>query len=365
MLLRSQSDDRLLALARAGHEPAFSMLVDRYRAPLNAFARRIVSDSRSEDVVQEAFIRAWASLGSETRIDDVRAWLYTVVRNTALNAIRGDGRSGGAIPDDVQAVEDVERVVERRQRMRAVFAGLGALPRQQRQAMLMTAVEGLSGKEAASMLGVSEGALQQLVHRARGTLRGAVTAITPMPLAAMAAAGRTAPFVDAAQFGAGAGLSLTAAKLAMVVVTVTGAVAVTHIASSPAGGKSDTHRHHVSRATLHASAFRNAALRTVGTQSAPVEHRASGADAGQHGDGDTSGASGVQSRGHQTGRQGGENGARQNSRDTAGAQGSQGASGNQGAAGSTTISQRLSAAVPALAGDVTHGQSGSQGAASR
>jgi RNA polymerase sigma factor (sigma-70 family) len=368
ILLRSQSDDRLLVLARAGHEPAFAALVDRYRGPLNAFARRIVSDNRSEDVVQEAFIRAWASLESETQIEDVRAWLYTVVRNTALKAIRGDKRSGGAIPDDVPAVEDVERVVERRQRLRAVFAGLGALPGPQRQAMLMTAVDGLSGAEAASALGVTEGALHQLVHRARGTLRGAVTAVTPLPLASWAAKApdKAAPFVDAAQLGTGAGLSLTAAKVAAV-VAVTGAVAggVAHITPSPSATPAKT-TSQAARPAPHPSAFSNAALRSASTRTAPVKlGAATPREDAQHGEGDTSGASGVQSRRHQKGRQGGENGSQEHSRDTSDAPSAQGASGAQGGSGSKGPSERPPAAAsPALAPDGAQGASGSQGPSS-
>jgi RNA polymerase sigma factor (sigma-70 family) len=237
MVLRSQSDDRLLALARSGHEAAFTVLVERYRSPLIAYARRIVSDSRCEDVVQESFIRAWSALSRETQIADVRAWLYTVVRNAALNARRDGGRISGAVPEDLIAGDDVEHTVERRMRTRDVLAGLGALPGRQREAMVMTAVQGRSGAEAASLLGVSEGAVQQLIHRARGSLRGAATAITPFPIAAWAAAHKAGSVVGAASVGGGAAggvLSATAAKV-VATVAVTGALAggATQVMSVP------------------------------------------------------------------------------------------------------------------------------------
>ena len=51
VLLRSQSDERLVALSRAGHEPAFETIVRRYRRPLMAASRRMVEDGRAEDVL--------------------------------------------------------------------------------------------------------------------------------------------------------------------------------------------------------------------------------------------------------------------------------------------------------------------------
>ena len=63
-LLRAQSDDRLVMLARAGHERAFVAIVERYRRPLHAFARRLVPEARVEDVLQQAFLNAWAALSA-------------------------------------------------------------------------------------------------------------------------------------------------------------------------------------------------------------------------------------------------------------------------------------------------------------
>src|SRR5947208_8528356 len=92
-LLAGQSDERLLALVRDGHERAFEALVDRYRRPLLRYLRRAVglSDSPAEDVVQQALLQAWLALVRGTEVRDLKPWLYRIAHNTAVNAIRGSG----------------------------------------------------------------------------------------------------------------------------------------------------------------------------------------------------------------------------------------------------------------------------------
>ena len=80
--------------------------------------------------------------------------------------------------------------MERRAVVRQTLTGLAALPERQREALLKIAVEGRSQEEVALALGVSEGAVRQLVHRARLTLRAAATVLVPMPLARVGRGGR-------------------------------------------------------------------------------------------------------------------------------------------------------------------------------
>src|SRR5689334_8964495 len=83
LLLRSQSDERLVSLARTGHDRAFATLVERYRAELLALARRLNSDGRAEDILQQAFLSAFVALRAGTEVNHVRGWLYQIVRNAA------------------------------------------------------------------------------------------------------------------------------------------------------------------------------------------------------------------------------------------------------------------------------------------
>src|SRR5215207_2874324 len=91
-LLRTQPDRRLLALAADGSEPAFEALVERYRRPLQAYCRRLLLDgATAEDVVQQALLSTWQTLRAGTQIDDVKPWLYRVVHNGSINALKRSG----------------------------------------------------------------------------------------------------------------------------------------------------------------------------------------------------------------------------------------------------------------------------------
>src|SRR6476661_7634008 len=75
-ILACQSDERLVQLARAGHERAFDAIVERYRKPLVRFCSRILPDSRCEDAVQQAFINAHAALTSSDGAVQLKPWLF-------------------------------------------------------------------------------------------------------------------------------------------------------------------------------------------------------------------------------------------------------------------------------------------------
>src|SRR5919107_162594 len=188
VLLRTQSDERLVALARAGHERAFEAIVERYRGPLLRGARRYLPEARAEDALQQAFISAWTAIRRGDEIRELRAWLYRIVHNTALNQLRVSGYDYAELEESLRGTEAPQEEMERRAVVRQTLTGLAALPDRQREALLRIAVEGRSQDEVARELGVTEGAVRQLVHRARLTLRAAATAVIPLPIASWAAA---------------------------------------------------------------------------------------------------------------------------------------------------------------------------------
>src|SRR3954451_18700223 len=228
VLLRTQSDERLVALARAGHERAFEAIVERYRAPLLRGARRYLPEARAEDALQQAFIAAWTAIRRGDEVRELRAWLYRIVHNTALNQLRLSGYDYAELEDSLRGTEAPQEEMERRAVVRQTLTGLAALPERQREALLRIAVEGRSQEEVARELGVSEGAVRQLVHRARLTLRAAATAVTPLPLATWAAGAAGVTGVSAqmseriAELVGGAGASAFLAKAGAVAVLATG-----------------------------------------------------------------------------------------------------------------------------------------------
>jgi RNA polymerase sigma factor (sigma-70 family) len=205
-LLRTQSDARLVALASRGGERAFEAIVERYRRPLLRWTRQVLPEARAEDAVQTTFLKAWTAIQSGAQIDDLKPWLYRVARNAALDNARKSGYDYDELTDALHATPGPQDEVERRQVMRDTLTGVAGLPENQRHALLQTAA-GVSRAEIAAALDVSEGAVRQLVHRARTSLRAAATALTPTPLAGWAAAlGADGPATQRiAEVAAGAG----------------------------------------------------------------------------------------------------------------------------------------------------------------
>jgi RNA polymerase sigma factor (sigma-70 family) len=183
--------------------------VERYRRPLHAHCRRMLPDARAEDVVQQAFLSAWTALERGDDVRELRAWLYRIAHNTALNNLKRAGYDYDELRESLEHDSSPEADLERRTVIRETLAGVASLPENQREALLRTAVGGSSQAEIARDLGVSDGAVRQLVHRARATLRAAATAITPLPLAAWAAnassAGGQAVSERIGELAAGAG----------------------------------------------------------------------------------------------------------------------------------------------------------------
>jgi len=238
-LLLTQSDARLVAFARSGHERAFEALVQRYRRPLHNYCRRLLlSDERAEDALQQALLQAWLALRAGTEVGDVRPWLYRIVHNAAVNALRVSGYDYCKLNESLSGADAPQEDLDRRIAVREALAGLAALPEMQREALLRTAVEGRTHQQVARDLGLSENALRGLVYRARATLRAAAGAITPSPLVSWAlGATRGTPVVERlAELGAGGGSAGLAGLLMK-----GGAVAVT--ASVLAGGIVTGHHH--------------------------------------------------------------------------------------------------------------------------
>jgi RNA polymerase sigma factor (sigma-70 family) len=188
-VLKTQSDARLCRLTSDGYEAAYEALVRRYRGPMHRYARRFLTDAFAEDVVQHAFMDLWATLSAGEQIHNVRAWLFRVVRNASLNTIRRAGYRHDEL-QEAPAFDSPEHAFERSAELRDALNGLASLPAQQREAIVRSAVDGDSRSEIGTAMGLSDGAVGQLLYRARSTLRCAMSAIVPLPVLAWLARAR-------------------------------------------------------------------------------------------------------------------------------------------------------------------------------
>jgi RNA polymerase sigma factor (sigma-70 family) len=238
-VLSTQSDERLVDLVRAGYEPAFETIVERYRRPLTGYVRRILPAERAEDAVQQTFVNAYEAIRRDDAELKLRPWLYRIAHNTALNGLRDRGLAEQPLDERLDGVERPDQAFERRQVLAQVIAAVQDLPERQRDAIVLRELEGRSYEEISAALGVTGGAVRQLLNRARATLRAAATAATPVGLLtrlpwAVPAEPVGARVADICGVGAAAGAGALAAQVCATAL-VTGAV-VGGVAVLPSGG---------------------------------------------------------------------------------------------------------------------------------
>jgi RNA polymerase sigma factor (sigma-70 family) len=170
-LLRLRSDEQLVALFRAGSDDAFGVLHDRYRQRLFAYVRQMLSGhSRqdAEDVLQDVFVRAFGSLRGDCRAINVRAWLYRVAHNRCIDHLRRPHPPASEIFEmSRKPLLDPVDEAQRRDDLKRLVCDVGRLPEQQRSALLMREIDGLSYADLAAALDVTVPAVKSLLVRAR------------------------------------------------------------------------------------------------------------------------------------------------------------------------------------------------------
>jgi RNA polymerase sigma factor (sigma-70 family) len=160
------------AVAR-GSPAAFEALYERHCPGMLALARQLLdSPSEAEDAVQQAFTSAYRELsGRGVRPEFPRAWLYAITRNRCLNAIRdrrevASESARSAEPSTIGLAEEVER----RSDLRDLLKAMHRLPEEQRTALALFELGGLSQTEIAQALDCSPHRVKALVHQARTNL---------------------------------------------------------------------------------------------------------------------------------------------------------------------------------------------------
>lgn len=175
----------LVRLAREGSASALRLIVRRHNQRLYRVARAIVrDDTDAEDVLQEAYISAFANLGKFRADASLSTWLTRIVVNEAVKRL---GRENVMLPLEtigtterpdtelvaahLGTVVDPERSAARKQLRDRLEHAIDELPEAFRVVFVMRMVEQLSIKETASALGVREETVKTRLHRAKKLLR--------------------------------------------------------------------------------------------------------------------------------------------------------------------------------------------------
>lgn len=179
-MLEADADAGLVRLAQSGDARAFEALVVKYQRRIARHVARYVKRAGDvEDVVQEAFIRAYRGLASFRGESAFYSWLYRIATNCALAFLKrgpgpvvlqedlGEERADGAFEPGVSDGEDPERLLLAKQISGAVDKALARLQPELAQALLLYEVEGKTYKEIAQMLAVPIGTVRTRIFRAR------------------------------------------------------------------------------------------------------------------------------------------------------------------------------------------------------
>jgi RNA polymerase sigma factor (sigma-70 family) len=170
-LLRLRSDEQLLALFRAGSDDAFGAIHDRYRQRLFAYVRQMLGAGPrhdAEDVLQDVFVRAYGALRADDRDVHLRAWLYRVAHNRCIDHLRRPVPPAADVFEmSRKPLHDPIEEAQRRADLAQLVEDVGRLPEQQRSALLMREIDGMSYAHLASALDVTIPAVKSLLVRAR------------------------------------------------------------------------------------------------------------------------------------------------------------------------------------------------------
>src|SRR5687767_4039295 len=166
-------DHELMAAVARRDGRAFARLVERHFGWALGFAERMLgARHEAEDLVQTAFLRVWQGAARWEPRAKFSTWLYRVLHNLCMDQFRARQAAGEALDEDLpDEAPGSEARLAGLQREARVRAALAALPDRQRAALVLCYYEERSQAESAALLGVSEGALESLLSRARAALR--------------------------------------------------------------------------------------------------------------------------------------------------------------------------------------------------
>lgn len=177
-------DQQLVERAQHGDKHAFGLLVAKYQRKLGRLLSRFIRNpSEVEDVVQEAFIKAYRALPSFRGESAFYTWLYRIGINAAKNYLMSEGRRPPTTTEfdseEAEGFEDAEQLrnintpeneLMSKQVAETVNKAMDSLPEELKTAITLREIEGLSYEEIATMMNCPIGTVRSRIFRARETI---------------------------------------------------------------------------------------------------------------------------------------------------------------------------------------------------
>lgn len=191
-------DRPLVEKARNGDVESFRQLVERYQNRAHSIALGVIgSKEDAEDIVQEAFLKAFRNLSSFRGQSSFYTWFYRIVFNLAIDLSRkryrrsesnvGDHssmdalthHSSGDASDFLGSVPNPDQVLQRNDISKGIRKALDNLSAEHRAVIILREIEGLSYSEISDVVGCSKGTVMSRLHHARKRLQGSLSEFMP------------------------------------------------------------------------------------------------------------------------------------------------------------------------------------------
>lgn len=176
----------VLARVAAGDTGAFTALVESHQERLLRLCERLLGDpEEARDAAQEVFLKAFRKAGEVRPMGQVYTWLYRIAVNLCLNKLRrrklvrflrfeaNPEEPDAPAFDPPDAGPDPISALESRRRWQSTRKAIAKLPDNQRAVLILVRFEGLSYRQAAEVLGITEGAVESRLFRAMRRIEAA------------------------------------------------------------------------------------------------------------------------------------------------------------------------------------------------
>lgn len=178
--IHTSSDDVLVKLVQEGNKQAYNILVIRYQHKVIDIALKFVNNHHdASDIAQEAFVKAYKSIGNFRGESSFYTWLYRIVVNTAKTFLESTNKHRYNLDvdapefesQDIQGVltthDSPDRLIESDELQKVIFKALQELPEDQRQALRLREIEGMSYEDIALAMQIPIGTVRSRIFRAR------------------------------------------------------------------------------------------------------------------------------------------------------------------------------------------------------
>ncbi len=160
-----------------GNQQNYTLLIKQYEASVFRTAMGLLHNKEdAEEITQDVFVKVYQSLSSFNGKAAFSTWLYRITVNTSLNYLKKKNRKTfwSGLTDILQLAskdKSAEAILTERSDNTAIQQALDALPEKQRLAFVFTKYEELPQKQVAEIMNISEGAVEQLIIRAKNNLK--------------------------------------------------------------------------------------------------------------------------------------------------------------------------------------------------